>query len=68
VLSAARTKTKRDRRIPISTLLRSVLEMRRFDPAGQPLPLDAYVFGNAIGQPVADVKRAWMRAVLQTHG
>jgi Phage integrase family len=42
--------------------------MRRFDPAGQPLPLDAYVFGNAIGQPVADVKRAWMRAVLQTHG
>ena len=40
VFLAAKTKTRRDRRIPISTRLRAILELRRFDPAGQPLPLD----------------------------
>ena len=34
VLTAAKTKTKRDRRIPISTRLRAILEMRRFDSNG----------------------------------
>ena len=42
--------------------------MWRFDPAGRPLPLDAYVFGNEIGQRVKDIKRAWTTAVLQAHG
>ena len=49
VLPFAKTKTKRDRRIPISTRLRAVLEMRRLDPAGEPLSGDAYVFGTDIG-------------------
>jgi integrase len=59
---------ERDRRIPISSRLRHILEMRRFDPAGEPLPLSAYVFGNAIGQHVDSTKRAWVTAVLKAHG
>lgn len=68
VLPWTKTKTKRDRRIPVSSRLRAVLDLRRFDPAGQPLPTDAYVFGNAIGQRVRDIGRAWETAVLRSHG
>ena len=39
--------------------LRAVLEMRRTDPAGQPLPPEAYVFGNAVGERLTDIKTAW---------
>lgn len=67
-LRAAQTKTKRDRRIPISSRLRAVLEMRRCDPVGQPLALDAFVFGTEIGTRIADVGRAWDAAVLRSHG
>ena len=45
-LPAGKTKTKRDRRIPIGSRLKAVLEMRRLDPDGAPLQLDGYVFGN----------------------
>jgi hypothetical protein len=68
VLPWRKTKTRRDRRIPISSRLRSILEMRRFDPAGQPLPAEAYVFGNTIGQRIKDIGRAWETAVLKSHG
>jgi integrase len=68
VLPWARTKTRRARRIPISSRLRAVLELRRFDPAGRPLPRDTYVFGTELGQRVRDIKRAWMTAVLKAHG
>ena len=68
VLPASKTKTKRDRRIPISMRLRAVLAMRRFDPDQKPLAGDAYVFGNAIGQRIGDVGRAWETAVLRAHG
>ena len=63
-----KTKTKKDRRVPISTRLKAIVEMRRFDPAGEVLPDDRYVFGNAIGQRVTDVGRAWDAAVLKSHG
>ena len=68
VLDAAKTKTKRSRVIPISSRLKAIVELRRFDPAGDPLSLDAYVFGNRIGQRIESPKRAWTRAVLVTHG
>ena len=42
--------------------------MRRFDPAGAPLLLDSYVFGNEIGERVKSHKRAWNTAVLKAHG
>jgi integrase len=63
-----KTKTDRDRRIPISTRLKSILEMRRFDPAGHAHPLDAYVFGTAIGSRLLGFNRAWRTAVLKSHG
>jgi integrase len=67
-LLAADTKTERSRRIPISGRLRGVLEMRRFDPAGTLMPPDSFVFGNALGQRVQNIKRAWENAVLRAHG
>lgn len=67
-LSAQKTKTRTARTIPISSRLRAILEMRRFDPAGELLPLETFVFGNAIGQRQKDIKRAWEAAVLKAHG
>jgi integrase len=67
-LPASKTKTKTDRRIPISTRLKTILEMRRCDPAGVPLALDTYVFGTEIGTKVDASKRAWATAVLKAHG
>ena len=67
-LPASKTKTKRDRWVPIGTRLRAILEMRRLDPAGEPLGPELYVFGNEIGQQVESYKRAWDWAVLKAHG
>ena len=52
-------KQKRDRRIPISTVLAAVLVRRQTDPAGETLPPDAYVFGNEIGGRRFSIKTAW---------
>jgi integrase len=68
VLPWKKTKTRRDRRIPISTRLKGVLEMRRFDPAAKLLPTDAFVFGTEIGTRLTSFKRAWNTAVLKSHG
>jgi hypothetical protein len=35
-LPSSKTKTKRDRVVPISSRLKAILEMRRNDPAGEP--------------------------------
>jgi hypothetical protein len=52
----------------LSSRLKAILEMRRLAPSGQELPPTAYVFGNAVGEPVKSVKRAWERVVLKAHG
>jgi integrase len=57
-----KTKAKRPRRIPISTALRPILEGRRLDPAGYPLPPDAFVFGDEIGRRRGSIKTAWRLA------
>ena len=67
-LPAQKTKAKKDRRIPLSSPLPAVLERRRCDPAGEPLPATAFVFGDAIGRRVGGFKRAWCTAVLKAHG
>ena len=67
-LPARKTKTKNDRRVPISTRLRAILEARRFDPKGDPMDSQAYAFGNRLGQQVRDVGRAFDTAVLRSHG
>ena len=61
-LPAAKTKTKRDRVVPISVRLKAILEMRRNDPAGEPHGPQAYVFGNEIGQRSGSIKTAWRLA------
>ena len=66
-LPAGKTKAKRDRRVPISTVLRRVLDARRLDPAGEFLPPDAYVFGDEVGRPRRSIKTAW-RATCRRAG
>jgi integrase len=67
-LPAAKTKTKRDRRVPISSVLLALLRRRRNDPAGAPLGPDAYVFGDELGRRVGFNRRAWASTVLRAHG
>jgi integrase len=56
---AAKTKTRRDRCVPVSMRLKMILDMRRNDPSGEPMPPNAYVFGNEIGQRITSIKTAW---------
>lgn len=62
VLPAGKTKTKRERVIPISARLKVILEMRRNDPDGEPHGPQDYVFGNEIGEQTLSVKTAWKLA------
>lgn len=61
-LPADKTKTGKARRVPISSRLRGILEMRQHDAAGDRLPASAYVFGNEIGQRVGAIKTSWHTA------
>ena len=61
-LPGGKTKSRKDRRIPISTVLAGILTRRRLDPAGCPIPPDGYVFGDEIGRRRLCVKSAWWRA------
>ncbi len=72
-LSAQKTKTKRDRIVPMSVRLRAILDMRQAVQLaeleeGETVPGTAHVFGNELGEPVKGFKRAWERAVLKAHG
>ena len=67
-LPAGKTKAKKPRRVPISSVLRAVLDARRHDPAGEPLPPSAFVFGDAVGRRRGSIRRAWHIAVLNAHG
>jgi integrase len=60
-LPATKTKGRRDRRVPISTVLRQVLERRRMDPAGRALASEAYVFGDEVGRRRTSLKTSWGR-------
>jgi integrase len=66
-LPAGKTKAKKDRRIPISSTLRAILERRRLDPAGEPLPETAFVFGDEIGRPLTWNKKGWVSLVLRAN-
>lgn len=59
-LPAGKTKAKKPRRVPISTVLRAVLDRRRLDPAGEPLKPSAYVFGDDVGRRRHSVRGAWV--------
>jgi integrase len=51
-----------------SPRLAAVRAMATTDPAGQTLPPEARVFGDAVGRPVKDIKKAWETALLKAHG
>lgn len=61
-LRAQDTKARRLRVLPISQRFRALLEMRRYDPAGQRFGPDAFVFGNAVGECIQSVDTAWTAA------
>lgn len=61
-IRAEKAKTRRARRLPISSRLLAVLEMRRHDPSGHPFPPESYVFGNQIGERVTSIRTAWENA------
>jgi integrase len=68
LLAADKTKTNKAREVPIGSRLAAVLEMRRHAPDGRPLGPDAFVFGNAVGERIGSVRKAWQTAVLKAHG
>jgi integrase len=61
-LPASKAKTNRARPALVSKRLSALLEMRRDGPDGQRHPLDAYVFGDAIGRRLTTIKTAWTTA------
>jgi len=63
VLPAAKTKTKKDRHVPISSRLKPILEMRRNDPDGNEHEPDAHVFGHVTGERQTTIKTAWRLAL-----
>jgi integrase len=73
-LPAPKTKTRKDRRIPISPTLREILTRQQHGMTEGPNPRqfkfgpEHYVLGNEAGLKIVDVKTAWENAVLKTHG
>jgi integrase len=63
-LPSVKTKTKRDRWIPITKPLLAILEMRKHAPDGTEHGPDAYVFGNAVGEPRKVFPKTQWRCVL----
>ena len=63
-LPASKTKTRKDRTVPISARLRPILEMRRTGADGKEHEAAAYVFGHqATGERVKTIKTAWRLAM-----
>jgi integrase len=61
-IRAEKAKTRRARRLPISSRRMAVLEMGRVDPAGQPFPPAAYVFGDTLGRRITSIRKEWENA------
>ena len=67
-IQARHAKQRKLRHIPIVARLRAVLDMARYDPAGQPFGPDAHVFGDEVGRRLTSQQKAWESAVLKAHG
>lgn len=68
ILTAAKTKTRTLREIPISSRLRAILDMRKTGADGKPHKPTAYVFGDDTGAAIGSFKRSWATAKLRAHG
>jgi integrase len=62
------SKTRTGRVLPISARLAGILELAKTDPTGKTFGPEKFVFGDAVGQQVGDIKRAWETCVLKAHG
>jgi integrase len=67
-LSNRTTKGLKTRYIPLSQELRAMLELRRWDPAGQEFGPNAYVFGNEVGERLKNYQKAWSTLRLRVSG
>ena len=67
-IRAMNAKNKENRQIPISTRLRAVLEMGRYDPTGAPFGPEDHVFGDEVGRRFHTTQKAWQTAVLKANG
>ena len=62
-------KTARPRELPMSAKLAAILEMAETDAKTRSVHAPtAYVFGDATGRKVNNIKRAWETALLKAHG
>ncbi len=61
-------KTGKARTLPMSIRFKALVDLLRYDPAGNEHPGAAYVFGDAIGGKVSFPRKAWETAVLKAHG
>ena len=69
VLPAGKTKSRKERRVPITSRLKQILEIRRYDADGKEHAPDAFVFGDsATGQKLRTFRRGWSAAVLKANG
>lgn len=65
-LTEAKTKTSTNRRVPLSTVLKAIIERRRTDPAGETIPPEGYVFGDEAGRRRLTIDRAWRDTLKRT--
>ena len=64
-IEASKEKTRTERSGMLSTRLGHLLEMRQLDPAGQPWPGEAYIFGDELGRllALATIRDRWTALV-----
>jgi integrase len=60
LLPAEITKTAEARDVPVTRRLKAVLELRKHAPDGSEQPLDTFVFGNEVGEQIADIRDVWV--------
>lgn len=47
----------------MSPRLKAILEMAKTDPTGKEFGADKFVFGDRLGDSIADPKKSWLKAV-----
>lgn len=60
-------KNGKPRRVPMTPRVRALLDVLRYDSDGKEWPSTAYVMGDAIGERVTNVRKAWVTAVLRAN-
>lgn len=61
-------KTRNPRPVPLSRVLEDELDLMKLDPTGKEWNRIAYVFGDAIGGKVKNIRKAWETCILWAYG